>query len=124
MSSIQKKAKIKFVDHDKRLFFTTLKNRVDQYFKERGRSSHANAKMVIKTIVLLLIYLLPFVIIVLVPMPFIVTVLLWLIMGMGVAGVGMSVMHDANHGAYSKYAAVNSLVGFSLNLLGASIHNW
>ena len=28
--------------------------------------------------------------------------ILWVIMGLGMAGVGMNVMHDANHGAYSS----------------------
>ena len=31
--------------------------------------------------------------------------------GVGMAGVGLSVMHDANHGAYSKSPLVNNIIG-------------
>ena len=38
--------------------------------------------------------------------------------GVGMAGVGLSVMHDANHGAYSKSPLVNNIIGKVLVLLG------
>jgi linoleoyl-CoA desaturase len=46
------------------------------------------------------------------------------IMGLGMAGIGLSVMHDANHGAYSKKAWINDTIGYSLNLLGATSYTW
>lgn len=48
----------------------------------------------------------------------------YIVMGMGVAGIGLSIMHDANHGAYSKKKWVNSLMGFSMNIIGASAFTW
>jgi linoleoyl-CoA desaturase len=33
-------------------------------------------------------------------------------------------MHDANHGAYSKKKWINTLVGYSLNMVGANSFNW
>ena len=33
-------------------------------------------------------------------------------------------MHDANHGAYSRKAWVNNLMGYSINLIGANAFNW
>jgi len=47
-----------------------------------------------------------------------------LLMGLGLAGIGLSVMHDANHGAYSDKPWVNTLMGYSLNLVGANAFNW
>ena len=47
-----------------------------------------------------------------------------LFMGFGLAGIGLSVMHDANHGAYSKKPWINTLIGYSLNLVGANVFNW
>jgi linoleoyl-CoA desaturase len=44
---------------------------------------------------------------------------LWFIMGVGVSGIGLSVMHDANHQAYSKSKKVNSRLGYLMNLLGS-----
>jgi linoleoyl-CoA desaturase len=45
-------------------------------------------------------------------------------MGIGIAGVGMAVMHDACHGAYSKKHWVNTLLASSLYLLGSNVLNW
>ena len=50
--------------------------------------------------------------------------LLVVIMSIGLSGIGLSVMHDANHGAYSKRKWVNSTLGYSLNLVGANAFNW
>jgi linoleoyl-CoA desaturase len=45
-------------------------------------------------------------------------------MGFGIAGIGFSVQHDANHGAYSANATVNRLLGYSLNLIGGNAFTW
>ena len=49
---------------------------------------------------------------------------LLVIMSLGFAGIGLAVMHDANHGAYSSNAWLNTIIGYSLNLIGASMFNW
>lgn len=59
----------------------------------------------------------------LLPIPF-VSFLLSALTGFFLAGIGMSVMHDANHGAYSSNDAINRWVGYSLNLLGGMVMNW
>lgn len=46
------------------------------------------------------------------------------LMGIGVAGIGMGVMHDANHGSYSRKKGVNKLLGLTADILGASSNNW
>lgn len=117
---------IRFIDpnKDSTLFFATLRRRVDEYFKENKISKHYNSTMVIKTVVLLASYIIPFVLlIVLKPSPMI-SFLLWFVMGLGMSGIGMSVMHDANHGAYSSSHKVNYWLGHTLNLLGGSVFNW
>lgn len=45
-------------------------------------------------------------------------------LGLAIGGIGMSVMHDANHGAYSRKPWVNKLVGWSLDALGCSSFIW
>lgn len=121
---MQTRAQIKFVDKDRRQFFVTLKSRVDEYFEQNGLSKHANATMVIKTIVLLFFYLGPFVYLLLAQPSVGFSMLLWTIMGLAMAGVGMSVMHDAVHGAYSANPVVNNIMSYVLYLLGGSIFNW
>jgi linoleoyl-CoA desaturase len=117
---------IRFIDKDKERarFFSTVRQRVDAYFKENKRSKHYNAEMVVKTVILLSTYILPFVaLLAFHPGPG-VSVILWSLMGFSLAGIGMSVMHDANHGAYSSSSKVNLWLGHTLNLLGGSVFNW
>jgi linoleoyl-CoA desaturase len=47
-----------------------------------------------------------------------------ILMGIGEAGIGMSVMHDAAHGALSKRKWVNSLFASSMFILGSTVFNW
>jgi fatty acid desaturase len=45
-------------------------------------------------------------------------------MGFGMAGIGLAIMHDANHGAYSNNKKVNDAVGFTLTFVGGYRLNW
>ena len=49
---------------------------------------------------------------------------LWVLMGLGIVGIGTSVMHDSNHGAYTENKAVNHFLGSVLNILGGYSRNW
>ena len=118
------KASVKFIDKNKSEFYSVLKNKVDQYFIDNKISKYANSGMVLKTTVLLSAYILPFIIILLLQPSFGISLLLWSIMGIALAGIGMSVMHDANHGAYSANKNVNYWLGHTLNLIGGSVFNW
>jgi len=118
------KSNISFANTD-RDFTVTLNKRVGEYFKKQKVSRHANGEMIIKTIFMFSIYVIPYMLIVtgVVTNMFLILFLL-LIMSFGVAGIGLSVMHDANHGAYSSKSWINSLFGYSLNLVGANAFNW
>lgn len=117
-------ASIKF-PHVKQDFFITLNQRVNDYFKSNELNRHGNAEMVIKSFCMFALYFVPYALILsgLVTNVWLVIGLVF-VMGLGVAGIGLSVMHDANHGAYSNKAWVNTLVGYSLNLVGANAFNW
>ena len=59
--------------------------------------------MVIKTIFMLSLYFIPYGISISgLVVSYWVYLLLCLAMGVGVAGIGLSIMHDANHGSYSS----------------------
>src|SRR6185436_10638424 len=86
---------------------------------------HANTEMVVKSIFMFALYFGPYALI----LSGAVTSAAWLIvlavaMSLGLAGIGLSVMHDANHGAYSKRKWLNTVIGYSLNLVGANSFNW
>jgi linoleoyl-CoA desaturase len=78
-----------------------------------------------KTIVMLSLYLGPYLLMVsgvVTSTPLI--LLCWILMGLGMAGVGMDVMHDANHRSYSKNRRMNNLLSYTLYLLGGLPVTW
>ena len=105
-------------------FATVLKKKVQEYFTSNNISMNANAAMVIKTIIMVSIYVVPFVLLLCIDMNLWWGLLMAFIMGVGIAGVGMGVMHDACHGSYSKRKWVNDWLGGSLYLLGSNVLNW
>jgi linoleoyl-CoA desaturase len=106
-------------------FVSTLNKRVNEHFKSNNISRHADIGMYIKTVCMFSLYFAPYSLV----MTGVISGVLFsfvasVIMGVGLAGIGLSIMHDANHGAYSKKVWVNNLLGYSLNLVGANAFNW
>lgn len=115
---------VRFEQNKDLAFKKALHRRVNEYFAQAGLSPKHNSAMVFKTVIMLTLYILPFILILSIPMPFWLVLLNYLVMGIGIAGVGMSVMHDGNHYGYSENQKVNRLVGLTMNLLGADAYNW
>ncbi|HYG50468.1 MAG TPA: fatty acid desaturase, partial [Flavobacteriales bacterium] len=115
---------LKFVNKDKARFTATLKKNVNDYFKERNLSTKGNFKMVIKSIVMLTVYFAPFILLLTLPLSGWVFFLLSIAMGIGMAGIGMGVMHDAVHGSFSKKEWMNKLFGNTIYFIGGNKFNW
>lgn len=110
--------------HHERAFGSTVRARVQAFFKETGGRTKADARLVPKVLVLMTLFLAPLVVMLLVPMPAWAALLLVLVMGVGMAGVGMSVMHDGLHGASSTRPWVNELLGGTMYVLGSDAFTW
>ncbi|MFC2176322.1 fatty acid desaturase family protein [Bacteroidota bacterium] len=117
--------RIKFSRSADAAFVKTLKERVATYFEEKQISRRANGGMVVKTVLLLLLYLAPLVIMItgVVANPLLLF-FMWVLMAFGMAGIGMSIMHDANHGSYAKSPVVNKYLGYLINIVGGSVLVW
>ena len=116
--------KIKFQHAASDPLFRELRRRVDEYFVINNLSKHANSAMILKTVVLLALYLGPFILLLTLDLSGPVMAFMCIIMGIGMAGVGMSVMHDSCHGAYSSSRKVNNMMSYTMNLLGGNPFNW
>ena len=116
--------KVKFTNPNNDEFYKELRRRVNQYFKENNISRYANANMVLKSIFMISLYLVPFILILTVLESNLLIVLMWILMGFGMSGIGLSIMHDANHGAYSKNKLINVIMGKMIWLVGGSDVNW
>ncbi|MFN2429658.1 MAG: fatty acid desaturase [Cryomorphaceae bacterium] len=106
-------------------FVDTLRKRVNSYFEDGDIAKDGGSQIVVKTIVMFLMYLVPYFFILsgFVTNPYI-YIGLWILMGFGGVGIGVNVMHDANHGAFSKNAFWNKVFGKSVNLIGGNATTW
>jgi len=50
--------------------------------------------------------------------------LLYILSGLGMAGIGMGVMHDAIHGSYSSNRTLNRAMSQTMNMVGANASVW
>jgi linoleoyl-CoA desaturase len=106
-------------------FFKTLKGRTDEYFANNNKARVGDYRMYLKTVVMLLTYLVPFYFIVFENIQNTwITLGLWTVMGVFMAGIGLSVMHDAIHGSYSKNKTLNKVLGEVINFVGGASINW
>ncbi len=118
------KTSVRFVTKDQSVFFATLRTRVNQYFKENNISRFGNHELTIKTVALLSVYLFSYLAIIFLNLNAWAMLPFALLMGISMAGIGMSVMHDALHRAYSKNTWVNKLMGKTIYLLGGNAFVW
>ena len=115
---------ITFSRVDSAKFFRTLNQRVNNYFKDNNLSRNGNWRLHLKTVVMFSLYLTPYFLLLTLDFPWWAQLLCTLVMGVGMAGVGMNVMHDANHGAYSSKKWINKLMGGSMYILAGNVYNW
>jgi linoleoyl-CoA desaturase len=115
---------VKFVNKDRSQFAATLRKNVNEYFREKGISSKGNSKMIVKAVSMIAMYLAPFLLILTLPLSGWMIVPLSLLMGIGMAGIGMGVMHDAVHGSFSKRNWLNKMFGTTMYSIGGNIFNW
>ncbi len=115
---------IRFPRKDPSQFFKTVNKRVNDYFKDNNINKTGNWKLHLKTVVMFTMFLAPYFIMLTIAMPNWAQLLLTIVMGVGMAGVGMNVMHDGNHGAYSNKKWLNKLMGSSIYILAGNVYNW
>lgn len=115
---------VRFSNHEATLFTQEVKARVADYFEKTGRSPKANLWMGLKAVIFISITYGAYALIL--SNRFSVWQMLGLaiIMGIGIAGIGFCIAHDALHGAYSENSQVNRLLGSIFDLLGANGYMW
>jgi linoleoyl-CoA desaturase len=114
----------KFNLQNQKDFVRVLKERVNDYFASKGITRYGDSRLYWKTAAMMTIYITPYVLIMVNFLPFWANWLLYMVMGLGMVGIGMSVMHDAIHGSYSPSKAVNNILSFSMELVGGNSLNW
>ncbi len=117
-------AAVTFPSRDCARFGPEVKRRVAEYFASRGLSDKATPAMVVKTVMLLTLTFGSYGLILSGWFGPWGMLGLAVLMGVGVAGVGFAVAHDALHGAYSRRSWINRTLGLAFDLLGANGYMW
>jgi linoleoyl-CoA desaturase len=115
---------IKFLTRDKTKFFRTVNKRVNSYFKDNNIRKTGNWKLYTKAVFMFALLIVPLVLILVFDLPAWAQILSMITIGIGMAGVGMNVMHDANHESFSSKKWVNKLMGSSIYILAGNDYNW
>ncbi|MDY7397009.1 acyl-CoA desaturase [Aureibaculum sp. 2210JD6-5] len=115
---------IKYSRVDSAKFFRTLNKRINTYFKEHKIKKTGNWKLYLKAVVMFALLIVPVVLVLTLTLPWWAEVLCMITVGFGMAGVGMNVMHDANHESFSSKKWVNKLMGSSIYILAGNDYNW
>ncbi|HEY4320851.1 MAG TPA: acyl-CoA desaturase [Gemmatimonadales bacterium] len=105
-------------------FIREVKANVNGYFVDQGLDTKADWTMWLKTAILLLAVFGSYAAIMSNHFTPLVMLGFCVIMGIGVAGVGFGISHDALHGAYSSNNVVNRLLGLTFDVLGANSYMW
>ncbi|MDQ3681569.1 MAG: acyl-CoA desaturase [Bacteroidota bacterium] len=105
-------------------FHTELKQRVNHYFIEAGKSFTGGKKLYTKAIILFTAFIFLYVHLVFFTPAIIFAIAECVLLGFVIAAIGFNIMHDGAHGSFSKNKEVNKLAAFSLNLLGGSHFMW
>jgi linoleoyl-CoA desaturase len=116
-------ARVRFPEDDG--FHAALKRRVAEYFAATGQRRTGGAAMHLKTAAILAWFAASYALLLAVGgTSGWLAAALTISIVLATAGIGFSVMHDANHGAYARSRGVNRAWGLALDLVGASSYVW
>lgn len=106
-------------------FSTTLNRRVRSYFKNNGINPHAGHSMILKSVLLFGIYVTIYLLIILGGISnLFLLFFFWILLGFGQSFIGMSIMHDEVHGAYTKNRFVHYLLQIPIIAIGVEPKIW
>ena len=116
--------KVNFENVDNSEFYSTLKSRVDDYFKKKGITSYANGFMLFKILFFFTGLVGSYLLLILSSPSLGISYLLWASLGLFTAFAGVNIGHDAIHGAISSNKTINKALGFVFDIAGANGYLW
>ena len=101
-----------------------LNRRVDEYFKQSGKPRDGGAGMIAKSAIILTWAMSSYALLVFWSASWWSAAPLAVSLGLAMACIGFSIMHDGNHGAYSSRPLINKLATGTLDVIGGSSFIW
>lgn len=113
-----------FPVRDGNAFLAAVRTAVHADFEHRQITPRGGVAMAVKAMVLLGLVAVPYLLIVTNSVAPLLMLPLAALIGLGIAGIGFAVAHDALHGSTSGNPTVNALAGLSMDLIGGSSYLW
>ena len=101
-------------------FQQELQRRVDEHLRRTGRRERDCWQMYLKTAIILLFFVTSYVLLVFVAANVWQGLLLVIVLALSTALIGFNVQHDGGHKSYSDRAWVNSIMAWSMHIIGGS----
>lgn len=105
-------------------FASTLRTRVNNYFKTHNIANTGNRKLYIKSVILIATALTLYLVLVFMTPAVWLSILLCVLFGCNLATIGFNIMHEGGHQSFSKKGWVNNISAYTLNMLGGTIYFW
>src|SRR5687768_9572610 len=116
-------AKVSF-NNNQKVFYSSLKASVDQYFKTNGLKKTGNWKLYSKALILFPLAIGLYIFFLTGTYSALAGILLSVVMGLTLVSIAFNVMHDACHGSYSSKKWVNDILSLTMNALGSNAYIW
>ncbi len=117
-------SKVRFTKSKELDFYTALNKKVDAYFERENLSKKGNGVMFLKLAFYPTVLVSAYSLLLFADVPVAVQFLLWIVMGLFIAFTGLNISHDAVHGSLSGNKMVNTILGYSFNIIGANSYMW
>lgn len=124
MKTTEKQATIRFNRRSSREFTKELNARVRQYFSQNNIKRTGDWRLYIKTVVWLTLLVVVYITLIAQIVTGWWAIVAVVILGIVIAGIGMNIMHDANHGSFSSKKSINEFFGGVIYILGVNKNNW
>lgn len=105
-------------------FYTTLNTKVEELFASSKLSKKGNGLMLFKVLFYSIGFISVYLILIVANPPVFIQLLLWAMLGLFIAFIGLNISHDAVHGSLSANKSVNKILGYSFNIIGGNCYVW
>jgi linoleoyl-CoA desaturase len=105
-------------------YYSELRKRVEEYFSNKNINHTGNWKMYLKTFFILILFISSYVSLVFFSNTLMMSFISAFFLAQAFVLIGFNIMHDGNHGSYSKSEIINKIMGYSMDLIGGSQMLW
>ncbi len=117
--------KITFKNASQDEFFSTLKKRVDRYFVNHNLSKNGDWRMKLKTLFILGVFFSAYGVLISDQISNgWLALIVCVVLGKFTAFIGFNMAHDGAHGSFSSNKLVNTIMGYTFDMLGCSSYMW